>query len=499
MKKTLFSSLWYLFWGLLFLVWIVFLFFDAKKEVSSPLDAKLIPATWVVQESRSLWVWEEKQDADLFSGFLQQEETLSVNKLQTLGDLKEKIAYLEQFFEQQPSIELATVLLEAYQLDNQFETAKKLYLSLDVSWRARLDQTLDFKLWIQTFSQTSDMEYRNLQALLEKKYEQKLFSPAERKYYAVAFAIADKRYPAARAGMQELYGTKHEDFARALQSAFDHYAALKDVPSYYQDALLAYQLMKEGFLALSKKMALPIVNRYPDYILPYQILAHTDFTMGKRSSAVHYFSQLLKLDYQEKNLYLYHLGVCYYRLQKFSDAVLYLAQITDPSILLDSDRYLILSYLALGEEERVFAGWKRLLSYPSIKKSDFYSFFEEALRSPYRLWKSSSYLKKNEKLVQSYLAACSKKLSGTDTEVCQYGELGLAAQQGELSDSEVQLYRFAKKYPKSEFFIFLAQLAEKKWDVKEATASLMRALSLTKATDEKAYIKQQILKLNQLE
>lgn len=65
--------------------------------------------------------------------------------------------------------------------------------------------------------------------------------------------------------------------------------------------------------------------------------------------------------------------------------MLYLAQITDPSILLDSDRYLVLSYLALGEEERVFAGWQRLLGYPSIKKSDFYSFFEEALWKPYRL------------------------------------------------------------------------------------------------------------------
>ena len=125
------------------------------------------------------------------------------------------------------------------------------------------------------------------------------------------------------------------------------------MPAYYQDGLIAHQLMNQGFFALAKKIVLPIVNEHPDYILPYQILANTDFSMGKRASAASYFSQLLKLDPQEKNLYLYMLGVCYYQIGKYSDAVLYLAQISDSRILLDSDRYLILSYLALGEKDRV--------------------------------------------------------------------------------------------------------------------------------------------------
>ncbi len=234
--------------------------------------------------------------------------------LQSFGELKEKIEVLEQLFDKQANSELANLLLEAYQLDKQFDTAKKFYLSLNEEMKADLDQTLDFKLGIQTFSQTSDTEYRNLKALLEQKYEQKLFSSLERKYYAIAFALADQRYDAVKAGIQELYGTKYQDFARGIQSAFDQYANLKDVPAYYQDALLAYQLMNEGFLALSKKMALPLVNQHPKYILPYQILANVDFSMGKRASAARYFSQLLELDYQEKNLYLYHLGVSYYRL-----------------------------------------------------------------------------------------------------------------------------------------------------------------------------------------
>lgn len=169
--------------------------------------------------------------------------------------------------------------------------------------------------------------------------------------------------------------------------------------------------MNQGFLAPAKKMALQLANQYPNYILPQQILANVDFMLGKWPSAASYFSQLLKLDPQEKNLYLYHLGVCYYQLGKYDDAVLYLAQITDNSILLDSDRYLILSYIALGEQHKVLNGRQRLLGYPSIKKSDFYSFFEEAFWKPYRLGQSSFYLQKDPKLVQSYLLVCQKKLS----------------------------------------------------------------------------------------
>ena len=182
--------------------------------------------------------------------------------------------------------------------------------------------------------------------------------------------------------MQGLLWTKYEDFVIAIQSAFNQYSLLDDVPEYYQDGLIAYQLMKQGFLAGAKKIAIRIVNEHWDYILPYQVLANVDFLMGKRDSAARYFHQLLELDPQEKSSYLYYLGICYYHLEDYSNAVLYLAQITDYDIMLDSDRYLILSYIALWEKNRVFGWWQRLLWYPTIKAADFYSFYEEAFWKP---------------------------------------------------------------------------------------------------------------------
>lgn len=97
--------------------------------------------------------------------------------------------------------------------------------------------------------------------------------------------------------------------------------------------------------------------------------------------------------------------------------------------MLDGDRYLVLCYLAIGDQEKALKSWKRLLGQPQIKKSDFYSFFEEAVWKPYRRGETSSYLEKDPQLVQSYLRLCEKRLKNTDQHTCQYGKVGIQIHQ----------------------------------------------------------------------
>ncbi len=258
--------------------------------------------------------------------------------------------------------------------------------------------------------------------------------------------------------------------------------------------------MNQWFLAWAKKIAIRLVNEHPDYILPHQILANADFIMWKWDSSSRYFHELLQLDRQEKSSYLYYLGICYYHLWDYSNAVLYLSQITDSKILLDSDRYLILSYIALWETDRIFVWWQRLLWYPSIKASDFYSFFDEAFWKPYRRWKESYYMKQNMKLVQDYLSVCSLSLKWDNAQVCTYWQLWLyAIQKTSLTEElELELARLARKYAKPELFQLLWDAALERWDSEEATASYMRALWLTSNNEEMNYLKQKILEINQL-
>ena len=304
----------YLFWGLLFVVWIGFLFFDAKRDEDAGVSQPTVLESW--SETAVSKLNGEEEEVLSYSGFLTNEKTASLDALQTLGNIREKIELLEKVFEQQATPKIANLLLQAYVLDNQFEKAKKFYSSLASDFQNALPKEMAFTIWINAFSQNSDAEYKALKALLESLHQQKIFSDLEYKYYTIVFALAEGKYEEAKSWLSALEKGEYQGFATAIRSVFKQYEDLKDVPAYYQDGLIAHQLMNQGFFALAKKIVLPIVNEHPEYILPYQILANTDFSMGKRASAASYFSQLLKLDPQEKNLYLYMLGVCYYQIGK---------------------------------------------------------------------------------------------------------------------------------------------------------------------------------------
>jgi hypothetical protein len=505
MKKTKNLVLWYVFWGLFILWWIVALFLDSKGyDVFN--NMKKVFIGWETSSSGQIILsWEDsvltEEDLSFLSWFLDNDIKLTAKDAEWLWNIREKIAILEQIYSQQRTQEVIQLLIDAYILDNQYDKAKAFYNSLPDPIKWYLSNGLLFEIWINSFSQTTETEYNSLKILLSEYHKKGIFSDEKTLYYQTIFDLIDWKYDDAQNEMQWLIWTKYQDFVVAIQSAFNQYLSVKDVPEYYKDGLIAYELMNQWALAGAKKIAIRLVNEHPDYILPHQILANVDFLMWKWDSASRYFHQLLQMDYQERSSYLYYLWICYYHLWDYTNAVLYLAQISDSTILLDSDRYLILSYIALWESDRIFVWWQRLLWYPSVKASDFYSFYEEAFWKPYRKWKNSYYMEQNPKLVQDYLKACPLSLRWNDTQVCNYWQLWLLALQNwDLDpDLELELSRLARKYAKPWLFQLLWDVAVRNWDLEEATSSYMRALWLTNNADEKNYLKQKILEINQLD
>lgn len=510
MRKKKKSVLLYVCWWLFVLCWVVIIFLVSKGyDLSRNWVMDLFSWKRSPVSEQIVFSWEDtstgeslltEADLSFLSWFLSEDIQFTAKDAESLWNIREKIVVLEQIYSQQRTQEVIQLLLDAYMLDNQFDKAKAFYNSLPDAIKSYLSNGLLFEIWINSFSQTTDTEYNWLKVLLDKYHNQKIFSEQKYSYYKTAFHLIDWNYIDAQNEMQSLIWTKYQDFVYAIQSAFNQYLSLKDVPEYYQDGLVAYQLMNQWFLAGAKRKAIRLVNQYPSYILPYQVLANVDFLMWKWDSASRYFHQLLQLDPQEKSSYLYYLWICYYHLWDYSNAVLYLSQISDSKILLDSDRYLILSYIALGESDRIFVWWQRLLWYPSVKASDFYSFYEEAFWKPYRRWRESYYLKQNVKLVQDYLSACLVSLKWEDLQVCTYWQLWLSAIQWNPLDEEMQLQlvRLARKYAKPELFQLLWDDAVVNWELEEATSSYMRALWLSLDNEEKNYLKQKILEINQL-
>ena len=252
-----------------------------------------------------------EEDLSFLSWFLSNDVQFTAKDAEWLWNIREKIVILEQIYSQQRTQEVTQLLLDAYMLDNQYDKAKAFYNSLPDAIKSYLSNWLLFEIWINSFSQTTDTEYNSLKILLWEYHKKKVFPEQKILYYQTAFDLIDWNYTQAQSEMQSLMWTKYQDFVLAMQSAFNEYLSVKDVPEYYQDGLVAYQLMNQWFLAWAKKIAIRLVNEHPDYILPHQILANADFIMWKWDSSSRYFHELLQLDRQEKSSYLYYLGICY--------------------------------------------------------------------------------------------------------------------------------------------------------------------------------------------
>jgi hypothetical protein len=68
------------------------------------------------------------------------------------------------------------------------------------------------------------------------------------------------------------------------------------VPIYYKDSLISLVAMKNGYFSLADKLAISSVLQDPEYVLPHQILAYSNFLTNNREKSVENFYDLIELD-----------------------------------------------------------------------------------------------------------------------------------------------------------------------------------------------------------
>ena len=254
MKKSETSVIGYVLWWLVVLWIIVFVFMTSKgydfsfswlNDVKGIVNSNL---SWDNSTGEINPVLTE-DDLSFLSWFLSNNVQYTASDAEWLWNIREKIVVLEQIYSQQRTQEVTQLLLDAYMLDNQFDKAKAFYNSLPDAIKSYLSNWLLFEIWINSFSQTTETEYNSLKILLWEYQKKKVFPESKILYYQTAFDLIDRNYVQAQNEMQWLVWTKYQDFVVAIQSAFNQYLSLKDVPEYYQDWLIAYQLMNQWFLA----------------------------------------------------------------------------------------------------------------------------------------------------------------------------------------------------------------------------------------------------------
>lgn len=79
------------------------------------------------------------------------------------------------------------------------------------------------------------------------------------------------------------------------------------MPSYYEDALVSLVALKNGYFSIANKLAVYTILEDSDYVLPYQVLAYSNFLTKNWDKSISYFYNLSSLDIENKNKYDFYL------------------------------------------------------------------------------------------------------------------------------------------------------------------------------------------------
>jgi len=440
------------------------------------------------------------------------QETISDIKIQDIktdsrASILEDIQVLEKLYKQSPNPLIVKVLIEKLSQDYQFDKAKEYADNLiSISWL----QSIDLHMYIQVAFNSSDVSVmksssiENIKPIVEEARVRGLISTDDYRFYQSLFLLWDYDYAWAQTLLKQIDTPRYSDFIAQMNYISDKVKQEKDMPAYYQEALISLNLLKNWYFSIAKKLAIDVLKQDDKYILPYQILAYSHFLTNNWDSAVDYLFKLTDFDPQNKSLYTFLIGVSYYWMDKNEQSIIYLSQIektvlennkdgfNPKDLLADSYRYLLLDYFTMNDQERIVSTWKKLLWQRNLSKSDFYTFFYENLFRPYIEWRDYKLYNMDPMLSEDYVEKCNDALIKSEEDVCIYGHAWLLFLLHDYDQAKSKLLYIAKNYPQSYIFHTLGDYYYQVGDLGKAKQYYIKATSMPHGDYEETILKEKL-------
>lgn len=426
------------------------------------------------------------------------------NKINMSKDIK----ILETTYNSNKDMKIGKLLIEKLAQNYEFEKANQYLKELmsNTDYDQSIDATLHLYIAIHDPTIVSITDPQSIQKIIPimntYKNEARL-SEDDYHFYQWLIEIWNKNYKWAR----EIFnGIKSPNYQTAIQSitqAISKYDSTKAIPRYYQDALVSLSLLKNGYFSIAKKLALEVALEDNKYILPYQILAYTQFLTNNREAANDYFLKLADVDTSNQSLYKFLIWIGFYRSKDYEQSILYLSQVDSPELQTDSYRYLILGYIATQDTTSMTQIQQKILWQADTTKSDYYDYFYQTFYKPYRTSGISTIDENNKLLAEMYLTNCTTKFTGDNSDICTYGKIGMDLTKHILSTDDINaISTLANTYKEPYLFSIIGDLyrqdtnSDKQTNLEQAKNNYAKAISLSTDTQEQATIRS---KLSQIE
>ena len=288
--------------------------------------------------------------------------------------------------------------------------------------------------------------------------------------------------------MDQLTGTDYQYRYNNFQKNKKIVASFQDVPEYYLDALIARNVFQQWYWQVAKLAAKRLIKKDHEYILPRQLLLYTSLFLWQYDDVHEASNWLLEHDTDHEQLYNFLDAIAYFNQEDYANAILKFKNIRDERYFSDAKRYLLLSYVAIGDDRNTHESLTSLLQEDDLSPYDFYSIFDIFFYKPLREHQEFILFAKYFKTAKQYLDRCYKQEAKEYGYLCLYGKTGflLADEQDEKAYQYLQ--RLIKWYPKWFIYEALGDIAYRLEKYTDAKKRFMQAVSVWNNDERKSLV-----------
>lgn len=455
-----------------------------------------ISADDTLNQSSNIWLQDledhyDKVEAQNNDKWLEQNDL----DLKDLPDSFDSISILENIYKKNNSSDVLKVLIDKLLSDYQFSKAKSYISNIDILNDTIIDAKSYIYTYINTISVTDPNSMSKFMSFIDQIKYKALISSDDYLLYQALSKLWNKDYDWANLLLKQIKSPIYNNFVIQIDDSINKFNTQKWVPTYYKDSLMALVAMKNGYFSLANKLSVDSILQNREYILPYQILAYSNFLTNNREKAIESFYELNSLDIENQDKYNFHIWVSYYRLWNYQKSILTLSQLANTSeYKLDSYRYLLLNYQKLEDEEKMIQLWQKILWQNNLKESDFKTFYDIVFYRPFSTDSKYTIYNKYRQISYDYISMCYEKF-GQKNDTCLYWEVWLDVANESRQDVENSLVYLSENYPQASIFQALWDYYKyQKLDDKSKTYYL-KAISLSNDISQKNSIEQSLVNI----
>ena len=473
--------------------WLVILFLDwsfSYTQLVHPQIASLV-SSWKASSSvLTPSIAPVNTVAPMVSGAIRQ----WLENSQTFQDLH----VLEYLYSKNKNPELLQPLVEKFLQHYQFDKANQ-YLTLLVQEQGdyfglKIDpyQVIYTRLNDSSIGLDSTNWLSDVFSLIKEYRIRGMLTQEDELFYKGLSSLWIYDYASASASFSKITDVRYKDFVSSYESSLANFVKIKNPPIYYRDGLVSLTFLKNWYFTFAKRLALHALVSNKDYVLPYQVLAYSNFLTHNREAAKDYFLKLADFDSSNAFLYKFLIGICYYRYGDYEQSIIYLNQVTDSGLQLDVYRYMLLGYIETQDTTNMTRIWQNILGQSNLQSSDFSLFFDQIFYLPFRVGKPFSLYSENPQLADMYIQKCSTLFTGSQADVCTYGEVWLQLAKQNLSWIGEKLLYLTNIYHQSHLYHLLGDYYSSLKQYPMAKQYYVQALSICDDDTEQSLLQSKI-------